>query len=163
MIRLARPDEYDAAGQLTADAYSANYSDLSPEYLASMRDVATRVAQGDVWVAEGADGELLGSVWVPREGETLSHLAQDGELDFRQLAVSPHARGRGIGEALTRHVIALGHSRGATRVVMNSGPQMTSAHALYTKMGFRRLPEREGRIEVQPGRWIDVLAFAFDL
>lgn len=163
MIRLVRPDEYDAAGALTADAYSANYSDLSPAYLDSMRDVATRVGLGDVWVAEGTEGGLLGSVWVPREGETLSHLALDGELDFRQLAVSPRARGRGIGEALTRHVIALGRARGATRIVMNSGPQMTSAHALYAKMGFRRLPEREGLIEVQPGRWIDVLAFAYDL
>lgn len=106
---------------------------------------------------------ILGTVWVPRPGEHLSELALVGELDFRQLAVAPSARGRGIGEALTRHVIALAEERGAVRVVMNSGPEMLGAHALYAKIGFRRLPEREHRIEVEPGRFLDLLAFGLDL
>ena len=99
----------------------------------------------------------------PREGRPLSEVAQPGETDFRQLAVAPAARGRGIGEALTRKVIALAAERGSHRVVMNSGPQMTGAHALYAKMGFRRLTEREGRWEVEPGRWIELLAFGLDI
>jgi len=163
VLRPVRPQEYAEAGRVTADAYLASYGDLSESYLASLRDVAGRLREGDVWVATDETGAILGSVWVAPEGRPLSLAAQPGETDFRQLAVAPSARGRGVGEALTRHVIAIAIERGSHRVFMNSGPQMTGAHALYAKIGFRRLTEREGRIEVEPGRWIDLLAFGLDL
>lgn len=163
VIRLADPAEYARVGSVTVDAYSSSYSELSPAYLQSLRDVAARAVLGDIWVAVDVDDDIVGAVWVPRPGETLSELAREGEVDFRQLAVAPSARGRGVGEALTRHVIALAVQRGASRVVMNSGPEMLGAHALYTKIGFRRLTEREHRIEVEPGRFLDLLAFGLDL
>ncbi|MFB8891723.1 GNAT family N-acetyltransferase [Microbacterium plantarum] len=161
-IRLVRTEEFARAGELTARAYQHSYDRLSEQYLDSLRDVAARVRIGDVWVAVD-DGEILGTVWVARPNRPLAGVAQPGETDFRQLAVAPEARGRGVGEALTRHVIELARQRGSHRVVMNSGPEMTAAHALYAKLGFTRLPEREGRIEVEPGRFIDLLAFGYDL
>ena len=163
IIRPVRQEEYEEAGRVTADAYLASYGDLSESYLTSLRDVEGRLREGDVLVATDQDGTILGSVWVAADGRPLSHDAQPGETDFRQLAVAPAARGRGVGEALTRHVIAVAAERGSHRVFMNSGPQMTGAHALYAKIGFRRLPERERPIEVEPGRWIDLLAFGLDL
>lgn len=162
-IRLVRPDEHEAAGRVTAEAYTASYGDLSAEYVASLRDVAGRLGDGDVWVAVDPGGAILGTVWVAPAGRPLSPVAEPGETDFRQLAVAPSARGRGVGEALTRHVIALAAERGSHRVVMNSGPQMVGAHALYAKIGFRRLAEREGPREVEPGRWIDLLTFGLDV
>ncbi|MCJ1706053.1 GNAT family N-acetyltransferase [Microbacterium sp. VKM Ac-2923] len=162
-IRLIAPEEYAVVGRATADAYRHSYEGLSDAYLASLADVASRVAQGEVWVAVEADGDIVGSVWVPRPGERLSELAREGEVDFRQLAVSPAARGRGVGEALTRHVVAVARGRGAHRVVMNSGPEMLGAHALYLKLGFRRLTEREHSVEVEPGRFLDLRAFGLDL
>lgn len=162
-IRPVRASEYAEAGKVTGDAYAASYEALAPDYLRSLRDVSGRVATGEVWVAVDESDEILGTVWVPRPGERLSALAADDELDFRQLAVAPAARGRGIGEALTRAVIDVARERGVRRVVMNSGPEMLGAHALYTKMGFRRLSEREGPTEVAPGRWVDLRAFAYDL
>lgn len=161
-IRLVAPHEYDEAGRVTAEAYRRSYDGLTEGYLASLADVAGRVAQGEVWVALDGD-EIVGTVWVPRPGERLSPLARDGELDFRQLAVAPSARGRGVGAALTHHVIDLARARGAERVVMNSGPEMVGAHALYLKLGFRRLTEREHPVEVEPGRFLDLRAFALDL
>ena len=168
-IRLVRTEEFARAGELTARAYQHSYGALSDQYLASLRDVAGRVRTGDVWVAVDAAGdvstgrEILGTVWVARPNRPLAGIAHPDETDFRQLAVAPEARGRGIGEALTRHVIELARQRGSRRVVMNSGPQMTAAHALYKKLGFTRLPEREGRVEVEPGRSIELLAFGYDL
>ncbi|WP_298870479.1 GNAT family N-acetyltransferase [uncultured Microbacterium sp.] len=161
-VRLVDPHEYAQAGRITAEAYRASYEGLSEAYLASLADVAGRVEQGEVWVAL-TDGVIVGTVWTPRPGERLSPLAEEGELDFRQLAVAPSARGRGVGERLTRHVLDLARERGASRVVMNSGPEMLGAHALYRKMGFRRLTEREHPVEVEPGRWLDLRAFGFDL
>ena len=163
IIRPVRPDEHEEAGRVTAEAYLASYGDLPESYLASLRDIAGRLSEGEVWVAAEPGGGILGTVWIAPEGRPLSLAAQPGETDFRQLAVAPAARGRGVGEALTRQVIAIAAQRGSHRVIMNSGPQMTGAHALYAKIGFRRLPEREGPIEVEPGRWVDLLAFGLDI
>ncbi|WP_307456471.1 MULTISPECIES: GNAT family N-acetyltransferase [Microbacterium] len=161
-IRLVEPHEHAEAGRITAEAYRHSYEGLTESYFASLADVAGRVAQGEVWVALDGD-EIVGTVWVPRPGERLSPLAREGELDFRQLAVAPVARGRGVGEALTRHVLDLARERGVERVVMNSGPEMLGAHALYLKLGFRRLTEREQPVEVEPGRFLDLRAFGYDL
>lgn len=161
-IRLVEPHEHAEAGRITAEAYRHSYEGLTEGYLASLADVEGRVAQGEVWVALDGD-EIVGTVWVPRPGERLSPLAREGELDFRQLAVAPSARGQGVGEALTRHVLALARGRGARRVVMNSGPEMLGAHALYLKLGFRRLTEREHPVKVEPGRFLDLRAFGYDL
>jgi ribosomal protein S18 acetylase RimI-like enzyme len=146
LIRLATADEYEAIADLNVAAYSHDY-DISDGYRRSLRDVAARAAEHEVWVAvDRQTGQLLGSVVTPRPGGHVSELGLDGELDFRLLAVAPSARRRGIGRLLTEHVIALAAERGATRVVMNSGPNMTGAHQLYYSMGFTRLPERETRI-----------------
>jgi len=162
-IRLIEPDETDAVAAVTETAYSHDY-ELPESYRRSLLDVATRAARDQVWVAEDpATGRILGTVWTPLPGGRISPLARDGELDFRLLAVAPHARGRGIGAALTRHVLTLGRQRGARRVVMNSGSEMVGAHRLYLALGFVRLTDREGPVEVAPGRFLDLFAFGYDL
>jgi ribosomal protein S18 acetylase RimI-like enzyme len=161
LIRLATADEYEAIGDLGVAAYGHDY-DISDGYRRSLRDVAARAAEHEVWVAvDRQTGQLLGSVVTPRPGGHVSELGRDGELDFRLLAVAPSARRRGIGRLLTEHVIALAAERGATRVVMNSGPNMTGAHQLYYSMGFTRLPERETRIV--DGYTQPLLAFSLEV
>jgi ribosomal protein S18 acetylase RimI-like enzyme len=160
LIRLAEPGEYEAIAELSDTAHSYDY-DISDHYRENLRDVAARAAEHEVWVAvDRHSGELLGTVVTPRPGGHLSELARDGELDFRLLAVAPSARRRGIGRLLVEHVIALAAERGASRVVMNSGPDMTGAHRLYHSMGFRRLTERETR--TVPGHTQPLLAFGYD-
>ncbi|MET0976292.1 MAG: GNAT family N-acetyltransferase [Leifsonia sp.] len=158
VVRLARPDEYEAVGALTERAYTLDY-DLTDGYRSSFRQVAERAAEHQVWVAEDATGhELLGAVVTPRRGRSISPLARPGELDFRLLAVDPPARGRGIGALLTRHVLVLARLRGLDDVVMNSGEQMIGAHRLYEKLGFTRMPERESAIR-DGDRTIRLFAF----
>lgn len=161
LIRLAAPQEFEAIGELREAAYSHDY-EISDNYRATLRDVAARGAEQEVWVAlDRHTGQLLGTVTVPRPGSHISELGQDGELDFRLLAVAPAARRRGIGRLLVEHVIALAAERGATRVVMNSGPQMTGAHQLYYAMGFTRLTERETR--TVEGHARPLLAFGYEV
>lgn len=157
-VRLVAPHEYDRVAQLSVEAYAHDY-DIPDDYRASLADVAARAREHEVWVAEDlATGELVGTVATPRAGEHISELGRDGELDFRLLAVDPAARRRGIGVLLTEHVVALARQRGLDRVVMNSGPQMLGAHALYHRLGFVRLTERETRV-VAGGT---LLAFGLD-
>lgn len=172
-IRLVRPDEHAAVAELLLDAYGSDYT-LSAVYRASLGEVAERAAEHEVWVAvddaaapkpgpgvgQRAAGALLGTVVTPRPGRVISELARPGEVDFRLLGVAPAARGRGVGAALTRFVIGLARSRGAERVVMNSGPQMITAHRLYHRLGFERLYERETRVLDDGTR---LFAFGYDL
>ncbi|SKA82897.1 Ribosomal protein S18 acetylase RimI [Agreia bicolorata] len=162
-IRLVRPHEVDVVAHLTVEAYTHDY-DLSESYVRSLADVHDRARSDEVWVAEDtATGAILGTVWTPRPGARISAVARDDELDFRLLAVAPDARGRGIGETLVSHVVGLGRIRGVKRVVMNTGSIMLPAQRLYTRLGFVRLPDREERIEVEPGRFVDIFAFGLDL
>ncbi|GAA4845665.1 hypothetical protein GCM10023221_25040 [Luteimicrobium xylanilyticum] len=157
VVRLVEPAEHEAVGDLLERAYTADYA-IGDEYRASLHAVAERAAEHQVWVAARGN-ELLGSVATPRLGRTISPLAQPGELDFRLLGVDPSARGQGVGRLLTRHVVGLARERGLVRVVMNSGPRMLPAHALYASLGFRRLHERETRV-VEGGT---LLAFGLDV
>jgi len=158
-VRLALPHEFDEVAALSLRAYELDY-EISEEYRASILAVGDRAAEHQVWVAaDAATGALLGSVATPRRGRTISPLAQ---YDFRLLAVDPSARGRGVGARLTRHVIELARLRGLDRVVMNSGPQMVGAHALYEKLGFTRLVDREREI-IDGGRTFRLLAFTIDV
>lgn len=162
-VRLVRHDEVELVGRLTERAYSNDY-EVTASYAEDLRDAASRAREDEVWVAEDiATGTILGSVWTPRPGQRISQLARQGELDFRMLAVAPEARGRGIGQTLAGHVIALGRDRGALRVVMNSGPEMLGAHRLYERLGFVHLTEREGPKEVAPGVVVHLYAFGYDL
>lgn len=159
VVRLVEPHEHDEVARLSVAAYAHDY-DISDTYRASLADVASRAVEHEVWVAQDvATGALLGTVATPRVGGHISPLGQDGELDFRLLAVDPSARGRGIGTLLTRFVVDLARARGLARVVMNSGPRMTGAHRLYEGLGFVRQPERETRV-VDGGT---LLAFALDV
>jgi ribosomal protein S18 acetylase RimI-like enzyme len=161
LIRLAAPSEYEAIGELGETAYSHDY-DITDGYRQRVRDVAARAAEHEVWVAaDRHTGQILGTVTAPGPGGRISELAQDGELDFRLLAVAPTARRCGIGRLLVDHMIALAAERGAVRVVLNSGPNMTGAHQLYYSMGFTRLTERETRIV--DGRTRPLLAFGYEV
>ncbi|MDM8084933.1 GNAT family N-acetyltransferase [Cellulomonas cellasea] len=159
LVRLIAAHEHERVAELTVAAYSHDYA-ISDRYRAELADVEARAREHEVWVAQDlATGALLGAVATPRPGARISLVAEDGELDFRLLAVDPAARGRGIGELLTRHVVELARQRGLRRVVMNSGAEMTGAHRLYQRLGFSRLPERETHIiEGSP-----LLAFGLDV
>jgi ribosomal protein S18 acetylase RimI-like enzyme len=163
LIRLAEPHEYPAIGTLSHAAYTNDYDDLSAGYQDQLRHPESLLPSYDVWVAADSEtGDLLGTVSILRadlndEGRIGAH-----ELYFRLLAVSPTARGRGIGKALTEFALAQAAERGSSRVVLHSGDNMLGAHALYLKLGFTRRTERE-LVIVHEGRSIQLFTFALDL
>ncbi|WP_164863681.1 GNAT family N-acetyltransferase [Agromyces sp. LHK192] len=164
LIRRLRAEEVESVGRLARDAYAADYR-LAPEYLDEIEAVGDRDGEHEVWVAENVvTGELLGTVTTPREGVRLSGVAvHDDELDFRFLGVAGSARGRGVGEAMVRHVLALAAERGLRRVVLNTGTQMRGAQRLYERMGFERIPERDFAFDRSDGVRIVILAYGIDV
>ncbi len=163
-IRAALPSEYPAIGDLTHAAYTHDYADLPDDYREQLRHPEWLGAAYEIFVAEdAASGDLLGTVaLLRREHHAEGHVGPD-ELYFRLLATHPSARGRGVGAALTEFAIAEASARGQRAVVLNSGPDMIGAHALYRKLGFTRRTEREGTIVLADGRELALLTFVLDL
>ncbi|MFI4854685.1 MAG: GNAT family N-acetyltransferase [Phycisphaerales bacterium JB065] len=105
---------------------------------------------------------VLGVVLLLHPGSDLAQVANDGEAEFRLLAVSPHARQRGAGELLVRRCIQLSASppHAAKTLVMWTRPQMVAALRMYDRLGFRRAPDRDAQLDPLPAgspaleRWV---------
>ncbi|MEU6991830.1 GNAT family N-acetyltransferase [Streptomyces sp. NPDC046465] len=164
-IRRARPEEYETLGDLTAQAYlDGGHLDhgAADRYLHVLRDVAGRAAHAEILVAAadgGAPHALLGGVTFVPSGGPMADIARDGETEIRMLAVSPTARGRGVGELLVRGCVERSREAGRTRLVLSSSPSMRTAHRLYERLGFARAPERDW----YPIPGLPLLAYALTL
>ncbi|MCL3860486.1 GNAT family N-acetyltransferase [Actinotalea sp. K2] len=140
-IRRARPEDLDRVGDLTAHAYLADDL-ISPghEYLDELHDAAGRAGAAVVLVA--VEGErLLGTITLTAYGSTYAEVARPDELELRMLAVDPAARGRGVGEALTRAAVHEGRATSALRVVLSTMTTMRAAQRMYERIGFDRAPD----------------------
>ena len=151
-IRPVRPDEYAAAGEVTAAAYREFAPPERPAwgpYLERIADVAGRAERTDVLVAV-ADGEIAGTATVEIddhiEAGSPVPIAPD-EAHLRMLGVHPRHRRQGIGRALVDASMTLAVARGRSRMTLETTEQMTAARAMYAAMGFTAL----GRREVEPG------------
>lgn len=165
-------------GDLTVAAYTVDgHLDLASDYLHELRDAASRQARATLLVAvddERADEDsdeatgaeatgdgtrLLGTVTFCLAGTPYANLARAGEAEFRMLAVSPHARGRGVGRGLTERCVELAREAGAESLVLCSMESMTRAHEIYRRAGFQRSPERDW--DPEPG--LTLLTFRLPL
>ncbi|MFI1568095.1 GNAT family N-acetyltransferase [Streptomyces sp. NPDC020490] len=146
VIRQAAPGEYEALGEITAQAYLRDgLLDFgeSDAYLAELKDVGKRAAAAEVLVAVRQDRLLGGVTFVP-SGGPMADIAGPGEAEIRMLAVAQDARGRGVGEALVRACLDRARAvRGCVRVVLSTQRSMHTAHRIYERVGFARAPERD--------------------
>jgi ribosomal protein S18 acetylase RimI-like enzyme len=157
-VRRIRPAEHEAAGEVCVAAYDPLLTGAEDDYRDRLRDVATRDAQAEVWVA-ALDDRVVGVVTYCPPGSPWREIGRDDEGEFRMLAVAPAAQGMGVGEALVRLVLDRFREEGATAIVLSSLPQMADAHRLYERLGFVRTPERDW----QPLPHIRLIAFRLDL
>ncbi len=159
-VRRVRPDEYEAAGQLTVDAYRADgFIGDDAVYEGMLRDVARRDAEAEVLVAVDEQGSLLGTVTYATAESPWADRAQTGEAEFRMLGVSESARGRGAGEALVRACIERARGQGLKRLVLSTQERMQAAQRLYERLGFRRAPARDW----SPGHGLQLMVYERDL
>ncbi|TNC23377.1 GNAT family N-acetyltransferase [Amycolatopsis alkalitolerans] len=157
VVRAALPAEFGEVGALAVAAYDADgLLSADPKYVQTLSDAAGRAEHAELLVAVNPAGELLGSVTVVRSGTRYSEISREDELEFRMLSTSPSARGRSVGEALTRAVLDRARELGLRRVVMSSLDAMKTAHRLYGRLGFARLPDRDW--QPVPGVWLRAFA-----
>jgi ribosomal protein S18 acetylase RimI-like enzyme len=90
--------------------------------------------------------ESVGRIHVARDGGKVVAMASllysistaEGGLaaSFEDLVVLPGYRGKGVGKALLRHVIAEARKQGVLRLTLLTDRNNDRAQALYRKLGF---------------------------
>ena len=120
------------------------FADPEGAYVATGGAILVALPWGDVPGAPGVasagtaldagDPGVIGTVALRREDAGLWELCK--------LAVDARVRGRGIGDALVRAVIAAAHARGARRVVLTTNTKLAAAVRLYRRHGFAEVPVR---------------------
>jgi putative acetyltransferase len=88
----------------------------------------------------GAPGITFWSVW---EGDTVVGIGAlrrlgAGHGEIKSMYTAEAARGRGVGSALLREIVAAARARGMTRLSLETGswPYFLPARALYARHGF---------------------------
>ena len=157
-VESARPDEFGRIADLTVRVYVEGGL-ASDGYTAELADVAGRSSRAELLVVRDEEGSVVGSVALVLSGDFGEVTTSDEEAAFRMLVVEPEARGRGIGELLVSTCLDRARAAGKTRMVLSTGPEMTAAHRLYERLGFRRLPERDWT----PVPGIDLMVYTRDL
>ncbi|OZC04082.1 arsenic resistance N-acetyltransferase ArsN2 [Rubricoccus marinus] len=123
MIRPAAPGEWPAVLALVG-ASGLPTADLRPEHV------------GAFWVARGASGEVAGCVAIETHGD-------HGLL--RSLAVSPEARGQGLGGALVDAALGRAAERGIRRLVLLT----TTAEDFFQRRGWAPIAREALPLAVQ--------------
>lgn len=93
---------------------------------------------GAFWAVEDERGRVCACVGVD--------FAEAGTAELHRLYVRPDRRGKGLGSRLVSHVEAHARGRGASRIVLWSDTRFTTAHRLYTRLGY---VQREGQRELK--------------
>jgi ribosomal protein S18 acetylase RimI-like enzyme len=108
---------------------------------------------------DGGQDDVVGSVALVLDGEFGEVLESAEEAGFRMLVVDAGARGKGVGEVLVTTCLERARAAGKRRVVISTDPRMTSAHRLYERLGFTRLPERDW----SPMAGIDLIVYSIEI
>ena len=148
---LTGDDDLQAFGRLVRDSYVAlPDSPVEPDYELELLDVVARVEQAVVFGAFDGERPLGCITFVADASSPYAEDLLDGESSFRMLAVDAAARSRGVGEALTVRCIDEARSLGSEAVFIHSGTWMPTAHRLYGRLGFERVPGRDWRFVDPP-------------
>jgi len=144
-IRRVRKSELNSVGELCVDAYLAGgvVTD-GDQYLPTLRDVAARAGDesAEVLVAIAAD-RVVGTVTYCPFGSALTQVCREGEFEFRFLAVAIDQQGNGLATSLISACESLAGTAGLTTSIACVTDTNDSAAALYRKLGFVHVPDRD--------------------
>ncbi|MDQ6617506.1 MAG: GNAT family N-acetyltransferase [Actinomycetota bacterium] len=144
VVRLVRPEEAEAAGQVVVGAFAAvPGAHMNGGYANELADVAGRAMQSEVLVAVDESGVVGCVTFVPDHRSPLAEQVRPGECQVRMMAVAPAYQGRRLGQLLLDAALERARLLGKEAVFLHSTPAMTAAHRLYQRNGFVRVPDRD--------------------
>lgn len=119
-VRQARSEDTEAIIAADAEAFVSPWQ-LSPEM------IRLAMAQADFLTVAEAGGRVA-AYQLTTPSPNGAHLAR--------LAVRPEWQGRGLGTALTAHMLHHYHGRGAREITVNTQDSNAASLALYRRLGF---------------------------
>jgi ribosomal protein S18 acetylase RimI-like enzyme len=147
-LRDARDEDRPAIRALTLQAYGEYATVMEPSAWAELEQALHRAidTESDAQriVAEHAGG-IVGSVMLfpPATSAYGEDVDTAPSPELRLLAVSPSARGMGIGRLLVDECVRRARRGGATELGLHTSRSMRAAIRMYARMGFERAPERD--------------------
>lgn len=134
-VRPATADDVAPLVVLINDAYEVETGDSGVAFKKTKRivhndEVGRPIAEGRVFVAATAAGEVLGTIFYEL------YESRPAIIGFGPFAVSPAAQGKGVGRALLAAVEAEGHRRGCTAIQLETVHHRTDLEPIYRRMGF---------------------------
>jgi GNAT superfamily N-acetyltransferase len=99
-----------------------------------------RVGPDHVWLAERG-GRVVGMTAL---------IPHDGNAELEPIVVAPDCRGRGIGEALARTVLAAARARGDRQLITQPVARNDSALRFFHHVGFDALGQLELIMDLRP-------------
>ena len=144
IVRSARLTDHDAIREVVRAAYQqyepVTGSKLFSRYIADLLDFERHSRHGQLIVAE-LDGAVRGSGAFYPDVSVQGLGWPRGWAGGRALAVHPEARGHGVAQALLAAAECLARHHGAPVFALHTASFMTTAIALYDRLGYRRAPE----------------------
>jgi GNAT superfamily N-acetyltransferase len=126
--------------------------DIFSPYLADLLDLERHAGNGRLLVAE-VDGQVRGFAAFYPDALVQGFGLPPGWASGRALAVHPDVRGHGVARALLAAVERLARQAGAPVFAFHTASFMTSAIALYDRLGYRRAPEFDFDMAARFGRF----------
>jgi ribosomal protein S18 acetylase RimI-like enzyme len=98
-------------------------------------------------IARDADGDVVGTLTL-----ALFRIPTGVRAWIEDVVVDEGARGRGVGEALTREAVRIAEDAGARTVDLTSRPSRGAANRLYMRLGFRQRETNVYRATTDPAQ-----------
>lgn len=148
-MRAADAEQVLAIYQAGMDTGDASFETAAPDWTAFDR---ARLPLHRFVAVDGDSGHILG--WVA--ASTVSDRCAYSGVVEHSVYVHPDARGRGVGAALLRALIASTEAAGIWTIQSGIFPENLASLALHEQAGFRVVGTRE-RLGQHHGRWRDVI------
>ena len=147
VLRDAREGDLAAVRELTLRAYAEYAEVMTPSAWAGLEQAVRRTAESsdaERIVAEH-EGRIVGSVMLfPPSTSTYGGSVEAPPWpELRLLAVSPDARGMGVGRLLVDECVRRARASGATELGLHTSRSMETAIGMYRRMGFVRAPDHD--------------------
>ncbi len=141
-IRRVGEDDYDATGRLLVDVYLSEGWGVTAQR-DRLLDTRGAAEEGLLLIAVDQASDVVGTVLLSAFHRPGVHVAVQGEVELRRLAVVAGWRGAGIGSSLVAAAVDASVERGFEAVTVWPRPAMEAAQRLYERRGFARTPERD--------------------
>jgi GNAT superfamily N-acetyltransferase len=142
IIRPFCSEDQTAACQLILDGLREHWGGLDPALNGDLDDImSSYVDAGHAFFVVEEGGELIGTGALLGETAVISRIVR--------VSVRADQRGRGLGRAISQHLIAEARLRGCREILVETTDTWTAAIRLYQRCGFTPYAWRDGDIHMR--------------